>query len=100
MTPSSLNVTVEQRVAVFQCQHGSSDDINWRLNGKAASLPSVTIEKVPLSSGGLYSSLSIPTFLDFNQTTIECVAVFYQRSDPIQFTPSVTLLIQGIATRI
>ena len=96
MTPSSLNKTVEQGVAVFHCQHGSSDDITWKLNGKAVSSPNVTIERVPLSSGGFYASLLIPTFLDFNQTTIECVAVFYRETDPFQFAPSVTLLIQGI----
>lgn len=85
MTPSSLNVTVEQGVAVFHCQHESSDDITWRLNGKAVSSPNITIERVPLGSGGFYSSLLIPTLLDFNQTTIECVAVFYQETDPFQF---------------
>ena len=100
MTPSSLNVTVEQGVAIFHCQHGSSDDITWRINGKAVSSPNITIERVPLSSGGFNSSFSIPTLLDFNQTIIECVAVFYRESDPFQFSPSVTLLIQGIVTRI
>ena len=96
MTPSSLNVTVEQGVAVFLCQHGSSDDITWRLNGKAISSPNVTIERVPLSSGGFYSSLSIPTLLHFNQTIVKCLAVFYQGTDHFQFAPSVTLLIQGM----
>ena len=96
MTPSSLNKTVEQGVAVFYCQHECSDDITWRLNGKAISSPNVTIERVPLISGGFYSSLLIPTILDFNQTIIKCVAVFYQETDPFQFAPSVTLLIQGM----
>ena len=97
MIPSSLNKTVEQGVAVFHCQHGSSDDITWKLNGKAVSSPNIIIERVPLiSSGGFYSSLSIPTFLDFNHTTTECVAVFYQETNPFQFAPSVTPLIQGM----
>ena len=81
MTPSSLNVTVEQGVAIFHCQYGSSDDITWRLNGKAISSLkfNFAIERFPLSSDGSYSSLSIPTFLDFNQTTIECMAVFIEK---------------------
>ena len=76
MTPSSLNKTVEQGVAVFHCQHESSDDIFWRLNGNAVNSPNITVEKV-LSSGTLNSTLSIPTLLDFNPTIIKCVAVFY-----------------------
>ena len=99
MTPSSLNKTIEQGEAVFHCQHGSSDDIAWRVNGKAISSLNFALEHVPQSSGGLNSSLSIPTLLDFDQTTIQCVAVFYQETDPFRFAPPVSLLIQGIPTK-
>ena len=91
MLPSPLNVTVEQEVAVFYCQHETSDDITWKVNGTTRS--SLTI---PLSGGGFRSSLSIETHLDFNETTIKCVAIFFERSSPFQFTEPVTLLIQGL----
>ena len=53
---------------------------------------SPVIERVPLSGGG-YSFIT--TLLGFNETNIECVAVFYEGSTPFQFTSPVTLLIQG-----
>ena len=56
---------------------------------------SPVIERVPLSGGGYSSILSITTLLGFNETNIECVAVFYEGSTPFQFTSPVTLLIQG-----
>ena len=96
MIPSPINVTVEQQVAVFHCQHGSSDDIIWRVNETSPNSLHITTEIVPLSGGGLRSSLSIRTLLGFNETTVECVAVFYRGSSPFQFTPPATLLIQGV----
>ena len=93
--PSPLNVTVEQQVAIFHCQHGSSNGIIWRVNGTAPNSSNVTTKGVLLSGGGYASSLSIRTLLDFNDTTIKCVAIFLQGSPPFQFTTPVALLIQG-----
>ena len=98
LTPSPLNMTVEQQVAVFHCQHSSSDDIIWRVNGTSPNSPYIFIEGVPLSGGGYGSSLSIRTLLGFNRTTVECVAIFFDGSLFVQFTPPVTLLIQGKVT--
>ena len=95
-TPSSLNMTVEQQVATFPCQHNGSDDINWRVNGTPPNSPHITTDRDPLSGGGYSSVLSIRTLLGFNETTVECVAIFYEGSPPFQFTPPVTLLIQGL----
>ena len=39
-------------------------------------------------------SLSIVTLLEYNETTVQCVATFLDGSPPL-FTPPVTLLIQG-----
>ena len=96
---SPLNVTVEQQIALFHCQHRSSDDIAWRVNGTSTNSPHISTEKSPLSGGGYSSSLSIGTLLGFNETTIECVVVFYERS-PFQFTSPVILLIQGVVSLV
>ena len=92
-------MAVEQRKAVFHCQHGSSDNIIWRviLNGTSLNSSEIFIEGVHLN-GGYMSSLSVRTLLSFNETTIQCVAVFLQGLTPFQYTIPVTLLIQGIAT--
>ena len=92
ITPSPLNVTVEQGVAVFHCQHRSSHEIVWLVNG--ISTLNFTTETVPLGDGGFNSSLSIATFPGYNRTTVACGAVFFDGS-PLNFTPLVTLLIQG-----
>ena len=93
-TPSPLNMTVEQGVATFHCQHRSCDDISWKVNGTLLSLQSVI--KRPLSGGGFSSSLSIETHPDFNETTIQCVAIFFRILSPFQYTAPETLLIQGV----
>ena len=98
MTPFSLNKTVEQGVAVFHCQHNSSDGITWRVNGISTASPNVTTQVIRLGDRRFRSSLSIATLPDFNNTTIECGAVFFDGS-PLQFTPPVTLLIQGTSSR-
>ena len=95
MTPLPLNKTIEQQVAVFDCQHSSSDDIGWRVNGASSNSPNVSVVKVPLSGGGFRSSLSVATLPDFNETSVQCVGIFYQGT-PLQFTPLVTLLVQGM----
>ena len=98
IVPSPLNVTVEQQLAFFHCQHNDSDDITWRVNETTQSRTPLNYTTVPRTGGGLSSSLSIQTHLNFNRTTIECVAVFFhiQGSSPFQFTAPVTLLIQGM----
>ena len=87
-------MTVEQEMAIFYCQLGSGDDVIWRVNRSAPS-SSISIENIPITGGGFNSSLSIATLLDYNQTVVECGALFYSRSPPLQFAIPVTLLIQG-----
>ena len=75
MTPSPLNVTVEQRVATFYCQHESSDDIAWRIDGTSSNvILNTSIKTVPLSGGGLRSSLSIA--IHFLNTTEQLLLVW------------------------
>ena len=98
MTPSSLNKTVEQGEAVFHCQYRSSDDITWRVNGTSISSPDdISTSRVPVGDGGSIYFLSFATLSGFNNTTIECGAIFFDGS-PLLFTPPVTLLIQGMYT--
>ena len=96
MSPSPLTVAVEQRTATFYCQHSSSNVISWRVNGTAENMinsPNIsTGEIIQIGRGRI---LSIGTLLEFNQTTVECVAIFFDRT-PLQVTPAVTLLIQGL----
>ena len=100
ITPSPLTVAVEQRIATFYCQHLRCDSISWRVNGIAENkinLPNISIQsdEIQQIGGGKIYSLSIGTLLEFNQTTVECVAVFFDGT-PSQVTPHVTLLIQGL----
>ena len=95
MTPSSLNKTIEQGKAVFCCQHRSSDDITWRVNGTSiSSHDNISKWRVPVGDGRFASFLSVATLPGFNNTTIECGAIFFDGS-PLVFSPPVTLLIQG-----
>ena len=96
VVPSPLNKTTEQEEAVFYCQHSSSDDIGWRVNG--TSYDSLNITTTPLRDGGRQSSLAIDTHLKFNETTVQCVASFFQGPTPFLFSASALLLIQGTCT--
>ena len=98
MSPSPLTVAVEQGTATFYCQHLSCDGINWRINGvpvNKINSPNISIDKIQESVGGRIYTLLIGTLLEFNQTTVECVAVFFDGT-PSPLTPAVTLLIQGL----
>ena len=94
-------MAVEQGTATFYCQHLTSDNISWRVNG--ISLNMINSQNIRSSSsnqqnGGKIYSLLITgneTLLEFNHSTIECIAVFFDGS-PSQFTPPVTLLVQGL----
>ena len=85
-------MAVEQEVATFNCQCLSCDAITWRLNG--ALLNRINSPNITTSSNGTIRLLSIGTLLEYNGTTVQCVAIFVDGSPPI-FTPPVTLLIQG-----
>ena len=100
MIPSSVNKTVEQGEAVFHCQHRSSDDITWRVNGTSISFhDNISEWRVPVGDRHFVYFLSIATLPGFSNTTIECGAIFFDNDSPLQFTPPVTLLIQGMANR-
>ena len=93
ITPSSLIVAVEQGTATFQCQHPLAVAIGWRVNGIPLNV--ATLQNIYTATPNDVTILSIGTLLVYNGITIECVATFIEGSPP-QFTPPVTLLIQGI----
>ena len=97
MVPSPLTLAVEEKVATFYCQHSASDTIDWRVNGSSLNRRSLTnISRSSNQAGDAQVySLLIETLLEYNMTRVECVAFFDDRSPP-QFTPNVTLLIQGL----
>ena len=101
ISPSPLTVAVEQETAVFYCQHLTSDGINWRVNGQSLNILNspniISSSDNPQSNGIKVYSLSIRILSEFNQSTVVCVATFFDGS-PSQFTSPVTLLIQGLST--
>ena len=89
-------MAVEQENATFQCQHPLAVGIGWQVNGiplNAATLQNISTASVG-TPNGVTSTLSIPTLLVYNVTTVECVATFIDGSSP-QFTEPVVLRIQG-----
>ena len=92
-------MAVEQGNATFYCQHCSRDVIDWILNGKPVKMidsPHISTNVQTVGSGKIYM-LSIRTLPEFNETIVECVAIFHDINDGLpQFTPRVTLLIQGL----
>ena len=97
MTPLPRNVTLEEEV-VFQCQHSTADVIGWRLNGTLLSAyahQNTTVSSIPLSDGGITYKLMIIALPEYNNTSIECVAVFLDPGLPIMETAPIVLLIQG-----
>ena len=89
-------MAVEQEIAVFNCQHLSANDVEWLLNGTSLERAGVrnVSSSVQFNGNIKHYTLSIVTHLEYNQTTVECVATFNDGSPP-QFTGAVTLLIQG-----
>ena len=95
MAPSALTVAVEQGIATFQCQHSLADDINWLLNGTSIYRVGLGLvfSTVQFNDSVRTYTLSIGTLIEYNQTTVECVATFIE--SPPQTSQAVMLLIQG-----
>ena len=85
-------MAVEQEVAVFVCQHLSSDGLTWLVNGTSTNR--INSADITTSSSGTTHTLSIRTLLEYSGTTFVCVATFLDGSLSL-FAPPVTLLIQG-----
>ena len=88
-------MAVEQGTATFQCQHSLADGINWLLNGISISRAGLgPVSSIVQFKGSIATyTLSIGTLIEYNQTTVECVAIFIE--SPPQMSQAVMLLIQG-----
>ena len=90
LSPMPLNITVDT-VAVFQCQHTTADGINWRINGSTLrDLPQTV--STDRTSDGIFT-LTITAHSNYNQTVIECVALF--ADSPSERTNQASLIVQG-----
>ena len=98
LVPSPLIVAVEQGTATFQCRHSLSDVIGWQVNGMT--LNAANLAGIPATSNSQFyddvttHTLSIGTSLEYDGTTVKCIATFINGSPP-QFTSPVALQIQG-----
>lgn len=102
VVPSPLVLAVEQKIATFNCQHHTADAIGWKVNGTGPALdviniPNITIDRLLLHGNDFLYTLIIGTLLEYNQTIIECVAIFFDGREQ-QSTAPVTLLSQGLST--
>ena len=88
--PLSLNVTIGEEV-VFYCEHRFADAIFWRINGTTlSSLPELNND----FNGDILGQLTVPALSMYNNTLIQCVAVF--DSDNSQLATAFAILkIQG-----
>ena len=91
----SRNVTAGKR-ANFYCNHSSSSSIGWRVNESSLSvldLQTITSITFHDPDGSVSSILTIEALEEYNQSTVECVAL--HEDAPSDFSPPVKLLIQG-----
>ena len=92
-------MAVEQGTATFQCQHSLCDAVFWQVNGASlnrANFPNISTATSIHKGNAVAHILSIGTLLKYNQTTVVCVALFFDGTPPPQFTAPVALLIQGL----
>ena len=99
--PSSINVTLgEERK--FQCQHSDADTITWRINGTrlADYHPLHIVTHTEMSSSENHSTTAVVHILTiqevqvYNETTIQCEAVFFDTS-PSELSRAAVSLVQG-----
>ena len=84
-----------EKNALFKCRHQVQDaNIGWRINGTSiGQYLDVTRGVVP-ENNSLVETLTIPALLEYNGTTVVCLAFFIDGS-PLESTPAVTLTITG-----
>ena len=94
--PLPLNVTSEQS-ALFRCTHATADTLAWRVNSTSLrNLPDfVANETLTALNGMLTSNLTIETNLRYNDTQVDCIALFFDPPIATELSPTVTLRIQG-----
>ena len=88
--PLSLNVTIGEE-AVFYCEYRSADAIFWRINKTSlSSRPELSDD----FNGDILGQLTVPALSMYNNTLIQCVAVFVSDNRQLATAPAI-LKIQG-----
>ena len=89
--PSSQVVFVGEE-AVFRCHHSTSRLIDWRVNRTLLDRPPpsyILLDTVPNEDGTLVNILTITARPEYNETVVECEAVF--RNAPPELSPAAIL---------
>ena len=93
--PVSVEVPVGSE-AVFRCRHSTADNIRWRVNGTLISGRNPPPDITPgVEDGTPVDTLTIVARLDYNGTTIVCVAQFDDGSSDETSQPPAVLRVQG-----
>ena len=82
---------------MFNCQHDTADTVGWLLNSTSLSHLEEQFNTCihPLPYGAPLHQLKIPSNLEYNMTTVVCLALFLDGSRP-EMTNPVYLILQGI----
>ena len=104
--PSSFNAT-ERQERKFQCQHSSADTVVWRLNGTRLAEyypPNVTtLARSPESTENstvttFVHTLTIEAVRLYNQTIVQCEAIYFSQPHLNEISPPALSLLQGTLT--
>ena len=89
-------VSLEERYT-YKCKNSETNRIYWRVNNSRLSVDIFPVKIdtaiIPLHNGHTLHTLTIGGLPEHNETTIQCVAEFIDRS--VEETPLVTFLMQG-----
>ena len=84
---------------MFSCQHKIAHVIAWTLNGSLINEKNLSTGiKLGMTldeNGHVVRTLTIKALINYNETEVECLAIFAHNSMPDERTPPVKLLIQG-----
>ena len=98
--PRAIIVAVGKS-AKFYCNHSATQDIAWRVNDTSLSvlkLSTITTQRIRVQTNGTVGDsfvheLAIQALAEYNQTSVHCLA--YVDGSPVEYSPEVTMLIQG-----
>ena len=78
--------------AVFRCEHRSADAIFWRINGTSlSSRPDLSGD----FNDDIIHNLTVTALTKYNNTLIQCVAVFVSDNNQPEITAPAILKVQG-----
>ena len=84
--------------AIFRCRHQTADSISWLINGTSIlsiSNPDITPSTINDENNNRVNTLSIVARPQYNHTKVECVATFFDDSQPVQSPAVMLIIVQG-----